>query len=487
MRKIKLLFCIAFSVVFVLYGCQNSDTSKNDKESSSTSSVSSVSIHDIDYECESQVVNDTEKTIVSEKDKNTIVIAFPLTYGLYGVDRTVDILNTKLAADGYPYKVEIQYIDDTGENGYRGYVDNVCDCDADIVHTGLRMTGEAYNPAYTAAKAGKYLKLNDYLEQSLLYDFYPEKVWNSVRINDGVYCIPNLSSPDCGVTLLISKKDFTQEQIDTFDGTFEGLIPLIKANDKKLFFFAGLDCIPAMYESETVKNTFAWLTKGDKGYENILNMDSIKNSLSFLNEMQNDGRILCYEDCRLYSDEWSVALFYMDNSAVYSDEEYWRFDYARNVKEHFGNTLAIRADSHNPKGAFDLLELLITDSEYANLLIYGVDCETLDGMTVNGYGEPKYTYVDRMYWGIEIGIVKSIEDRLTFSSSDECKAYYDKYTRECYDVKLMEYEDLFTEKRTIDSEIENLVGTSGDFSEKYELCRQKMDEITEKINLKEIE
>ncbi len=290
-------------------------------------------------------------------DENTIIWAFMDNLAA-GTDDVEEKVNKKLEEDGYDFRLKCVVL------GYRDYSKKIRECKADIVFGGINSdldTDVKWNPTYDAICAGSFLKLDDYLKGSKLYDFFPEVLWDSVKYNENIYCVPNMNFYDTHLAVIIKKSAYTEEQMEQFDGSPEGLLKLV-SDENKLYYnsrrasfldiygISNEDSYGIYYDSEDIKN--------------IMDLELTSSWLKALHELAMQDRIVdgsvAILDCK---DEWSVALYNVGADSGFNENDYMIINYAGDVYPHYSGAIAIKKDSHNPDAAFKMIELFLTESD----------------------------------------------------------------------------------------------------------------------------
>lgn len=364
-------------------------------------------------------------------------------------------VNKKLEEDGYPFRLKVEVYEDI-EN-YNEYVKS---CDADIVYTGLTYSGDkkvGRGPAYFAIQEGAYLNLGSYLEGSRLRAFIPDGLWETVKYEGETYCVPNGVIPcECSKVLLFRKDRYSESDVEAFDGTPEAFERLLGGDG---ILIADPDVGGAELVYSGVENEYYGYYE-DGYFKNIMELDEHVEWLRLLHKLNNENR-LCQtsvEDAENNGIDWSIAETHSVPEYDFSDGEYYVKSYKQPYADHMSAAIAIRSTSKNPGKAFSLMELIMTDSEYANLVVFGSDFEEIDGYAVSKEdGTVPYSYPVRYCFGICTGIWRS-NDEYVFESSDQWKEFVEESacSQENYKFRYPEqleqlvrmywtYEDIVTE------------------------------------------
>ncbi len=405
-----------------------------------------------------------------QTDENTIIWAVCLT-PIEELEVLEQVINNKLKADGYPFRLKC--IEMTMKN----YGQKIKECPADIVFTGLQENGVPC--AYSAIHEGKYLNLDKYLEGSELYDFFPEGIWNSVKVNGSIFCIPNMNFYDTCFSVIIKKSAYTSEQIDSFDGSLEGILRLVSA-DHKLYMGCGLGSYLDMYGVPNYGQDGIYFENDEE--RNIMDLELNIEWLRALNNLWKKGWLIDNSDSLTdRKDDWTIALYSNGAKSDVDESEYIVINYQGDINHHFAGSIAIRENSHNPQYAFEMIELFLTNSDYGNAFIYSDDIIDENGYAVDkNTGELVYSWNARMVWGICDGILKGMGDnRKVFDTKEERKVFYGKYMRA---AKGAPFTEEFCELWELAQKHEKIIYNDKNFEEELAKWIEESDKIIQKYN-----
>ena len=411
-------------------------------------------------------------------DENTIVWAL-MRLGIGDeADKRTEQINKKLKEDGYPYEILIQQYDTLEET--LDLRKAMMKAGADVVYTGMpsSQTDEtAWDPAYEAIMKNKLLKLDDYLKGSKLYDMIPEELWDSVRVDGSIYCIPNPALRNSCFSIVFKKSAYTEEQLQSFDDTIEGLTPFISAENK---LYYGDDRFVSMYGIHS--NTYG-IYYTDDGFGNLSNLDEYVNGLTVLNSLAQAGMVINprtkgFEESK---DEWSVAFCDDFYTSLLNEDDYYIRTYRGIVEPGFNSAIAIKASSHNPDGAFKLIELIMTDPEYAKLAVYGENVILKDGFAYDTEKE-KYAvgYLSRLQFGVMELVYPDKDSYLTRFESIEAKKEYYANNFDTANLSWLDYPLEMLKLRNLAYDNEKIIFKK-DFAERLKKCQQESEEIYETI------
>lgn len=396
----------------------------------------------------------------------TVKWAFPAN-SLDNYEEPIEnIVNVKLEEDGYDFRLECVYIDN--EN----YNEEVKNCNSDIVWTGIRNRDniKQLSPAYLAIKEDKYMCLDSFLDGSKLYELYPESLWDSVKIGEKIFCIPNTVFPDCGLALAFSKDKYSKAEIDDFDDTLESLLKLL--GESNVLGYSGVGC--EYLDMYNIPNELAFIYFEDGKIKNLMENELNINWIRTLNSLAKKGQLVKPDVVPVIENnevpQWDIALLNTGEVLNLDDNKYWKIYYKGDSGDNFKASTAIKADSANPEKAFKMIELFMTDSEYGNLLVYGRDVFDQKGYAVNPQsGRKVYAFNKKMYLGINDGVLKGEADYYSFSTPEERRDYYDEYIRQG-NLLWMEYPELAGELYYMIDKYDKMIWNKKNFEEELEKC-----------------
>lgn len=265
----------------------------------------------------------------------------------------------------------------------------------------LMFTSAGYG-FYDYASKGGFLPLDELLEEYApqTYAQIPESFWDATRVNGDIYGIPNyqIVARQPSLTFrkeLVEKYGLDVENIKTIED-MEPVLQTLKENETdKQFIFAppvlnhfdtmtylGLEGIGAdgtpgcieidgtdltvinQYESEPFVN----LIKTLKSYEEAGYVNKDLSLIEDQTEQHKNGEILCSA-----FDTYKPGVE-TEMEARYGYERVYQTttDPYTNTSSILGTLQAVSATSKNPERAMMFLELVNTDPEIYNLIVYGI-------------------------------------------------------------------------------------------------------------------
>lgn len=380
---------------------------------------------------DNRVTEETSLTAFTSEEQEVVpVIRWAFPDSSFEPDDVEARVNRQLAKDGYPFRLQCMLLETNN------YTEKVQDCEADIVYTGLGNGATFYSPAYDAIQKNKYMNLDRYLENSRLYSFFPELLWDTVRYDGSVFCVPNTNFPDTGLTVLFKKSVYSKEEIEQFGETLESLLSFL-SQERKLYYGISDAAYLDMYE---ISNLPFGIYYEDGKIKNLMESELNCKWLRKMNGLVKRGILLDKTIDPVENEEaWAVGLFTTGRATRFQDEDYWKYEYKGDTGDNFAGAIAIRENSPHPDEAFAMLELFLTDKDYGNLIVYGENVKDVDGYAVDAESEAViFSFMMKQYWGINDGVLKGSMDYYSFDSPKERQDYYDQYIR-LADMSYMNY------------------------------------------------
>ena len=370
----------------------------------------------------SNFVNNSKNN--SEENKSTNEVVMALHEYIDISPETIEEFNKVLSKKGYDFKLSIKNIDD--EN----YAKDLQQTSCDIAYTGF--LGEKDYPL-ELIKSGFFECLDEYVAKADWCKDIPNKKWDAIKYNGKIYTIPNECQNLEGISIVFNLNKVSKEQINKFDGEITQLDKIV--NNKKSIVTG----IPTLKFSHILGysycNGVVVSLDGKKAYNPFENKD-IVNSLKYMNDLYKKGFLIdepYVENYNRKADEdnknhfeWSVYIT-SDLSRIDSQDVNPQVHSTKKViiePNNYGATMGIPSNSKNKDNAFKLLSLLHSDSDLANLLIYGSGYEEKDGYAYTS--EDTVATNNKFFLGINRIVLKGENDRvMDFYSTEEMKEYYD--------------------------------------------------------------
>ena len=413
------------------------------------------------------------------EDENT------LTWAIWDIHDTAEQIcervNSRLKEAGYDFTMSIYELAADASPYLRNYGKLMLECGADIIFTGMGNADDEriWSPAYEGIKNNRFLKLDDYLKGSRLYEQYPEKLWDSVRVDGSIYCIPNPNNMSRCFAVVFKKSAYSEEEINSFDDTIEGLAKLISKENK---LFCGGDDFLSMYGIWQDGDLGICYTDGK--IRNQLDYELYTEGLRTLNGLAEEGMLISSKKNLMLDtkDEWSIALCSDYHAARLDENEYYVKTYPVPVEPHFTCSIAISADCKNPEAAFKLIELIVTEPEFANAVLYDDNIILKDGFAYDPENDKYvYAYWGRMQWGIKETAYKSKEDAYGYYDTPQQRKDYYENKLGPVEMASLEYPIEIRQLRNLADEHDDIVFNVRSFEKELETWKKDAEEIFKNI------
>jgi len=318
--------------------------------------------------------------------------------------------NRRLVEMGYDFVVDFQTVTEEGGDYQQAIRDmKQKGNQADLLYSDLGFGGQ-YSTTYDdCVRDGLYEPLNSYFETKQGKQFYNGKdprQWKSVEINDTCYGIDNRDILGYSTYFLFNKKLLDKYQIDlsSFDGNIQNLEWMLqkvyegeKSNKSFTVFpievyINNLSCYDYVTNAVGVR-----LGTVKEGALNIFDDDNMTQYFTAIKKYHDLGYLRSTDgipnnffvtmNTGLGPESYSKLYFkeiYIDQQGQPIDLVPVKLSDAYMVNLYNGVT-GIASWSQHKKEAFELLTLLNSDTELANLLVYGMNgtnYELVDGKVI---------------------------------------------------------------------------------------------------------
>lgn len=474
-RKSVIIYIVLYMVLVLNVGCAQKTGGKNwttEHESDSTGLVTAEDDKKPNVDKDdnkTKDVNEINGANEIEGDTNYVTWAVPALARIS--DENIVKVNNKLKNDGYPFGLKIIRIEELYDDGYLKRLDS---SGADIVFTGIGVETSSSILALKEIIAGKYEDLTGYIEKSPLKNLLPQKIIDASSYDGKIYLLPSEYVQDGADQVLIYEK---KEGSDTL--SFEGidsdvfkLESLVSQKNKLFYGFTDFEFVRCFGYYTDSTNGIVLSNEGK-----IINPFEDEKCLRwmrminkfYINDKAPDPRTgdtdVIMSDCALRLIISSVAQ--KENGQII---KLW----AREMCNRYGWSTAIRKASNNKENAFKFLELIRTDHDYGNLLIYGKTEE--DGNLIEDM------YMDKIVLGLDDGLLQMDDGMRHFTSYEERIKFYDESVKVSPSVYMeipMECPDLAAiVKKYLTNDI---ILFSNDFEAKFEMFKKEYTETFDTI------
>ena len=393
---------VALSIFFVAKVIP--EFGKKTEDSNGKNSQAIVGTEDANKNADPDKLADANKGGSSDDDVSTDLQEITtITFAVPNVseidENNLKLFNQELQKDGHPYRLEIEYVE------FDSYV---ADLEAllkegkvDISFMGL---DDGSNAIVRLLKSGAVANLDELLttdKGKALYEAFPKSLWESGKCDGHIYSIPNATWSEAGLYAAFNKDHISEETIEKWDGTIEGIYEIIKdvkwdddaaprfqylISDYDFEMMLGCEIRNGvLYDYDTLQ------------IENPLESEKFLGYLRMLEQMKSEGFIgkdVSYYQNTSYvdaEDALKEGNFLVVLSAVTPEGDGLGGNYV--VKEiapvlptRVNGSIGIANNPDKIDACLDFLTLLYGEEKYGNLLIYGrfgEDYKIEDGLAVN--------------------------------------------------------------------------------------------------------
>ena len=441
MKKRIVLFVMSIIVVSLVACSLKTPTTKEETETKEET-VEKETSETVETETTSETSAAKEE---SEKDVITITFAVPYLEAIYG-DHVL-ACNEALLEDGYPYQLKVK------ELGFSDYAmllqDELENGTVDVAFLGF---GDESNSVYNLISSGLVLNLDDILASDTgkaLYEAFPEALWGAVKCNGHYYSIPNCTAEDLSVYAVFNRDYFSDAEIDSWDGTIDGIYKMIKdvewddeAAPRFQYLLSG-DYFDSMIGCEMRNGLLYDYESGS--IENPLESDKYLGFLHTLDQMRGDGFMaddisysynLTYisQEENLEEGNYLVALDWGEPEEYFLKDNLSIKTLPFSVPARINGSIGIANNTENPEAVVEFLGLLYGKDKYANILMFGkqdVDYEVVDGFAVSGNKyDPDFgmAYLTSMILDLFINVHPVKGDLFVENRKEAYFSYYENVT-----------------------------------------------------------
>lgn len=390
MKKIYVILGVLMLLCFGLCGCN-----KEIEEENKNAALDAENTTDI-----SSTNGENETSFDStEKDRKVIIWTIPDGVTVAELQRNVELVNEKLAEDGYDFLLEIQTL---SSKAYRTLlVPLLKEGKTDIASLGMDYAGGSMGYAQTLIREGYFEELSEYLfseEGEKLRETYCELEWKIVETDGGIYSLPNQYGMKGNVYMAFNKAYVTEEMLKGFSGSIgeienilkqvnipEGVVPIIGCPT--------LSTLAAMSGKQELHGVLLDLQTGVA--ENPYQNEAFCYNLRKVNELYKKGYIhqLDEEERTETIENLNYVLWFGQGQGDFYEEikeQVITIPLPFVLSNALSCTTGISNNAVNREEALQLLTLIYTEEEYMNLLLYGKegpDYQLIDGYVCSVYGD----------------------------------------------------------------------------------------------------
>ena len=389
----------------------------------------------------------TEPTVPenpSALDPDVTTITFAVPEFSHIDNNHLRLFNNELLNDGYKYQLKINTFEyDFEKNQYFIDIENELKSgNADVAFLGL---GDADNNIYRLINSGAVMNLDEVITSDkgkALYEAFPAALWEAGKCNGHIYSIPQANFDDQGIFAAFNKDFISEEAINNWDGSLDGIYNMIKdvkwKNSAPRFQYLisdfGFDGMigceirnGVLYDYDTMKIV------------NALESEKFINYMKVLEKMKNEGFMAesvsyyqnssyAEEEANLSSGKYLVALSSGEPEAYYAKENIVIKKLAPAIPSRINASIGISSKTNKLDAVLDFLGILYGEEKYGNLLLYGqqdTNYKLKDGLVVNMDGsEPAYDFMAKVSLNLFINVHPVKGELYTANRKEDYFAFY---------------------------------------------------------------
>lgn len=401
-RKLMIMFSF---LACLLVGCANNENNKG---------------KNIEKENE---VEDTRKTA---ENKSTIVWKVSAETNIFS--HNVELLNQELENRGYDFAVEFQKMETEYGGDYEKEVkEELAEGRVDIINVGSESSGNCTG-IDQIFRAGYLASWNEYFqtdEGQKLYELYSESTWKTLAVDGETYSIPNENMMYGDSWVAFNSDYISKETAESWNGELESLYQIVenaKLDDSVIPIYMGYDAENLFIETGNYIHNGILIDTAKKKAKNPYEDKAFLNLMYDIKDGYDKALFqsnFSLSDTSEYDEEVEKKVENKQYAVYYgaSKEKDERFVYVRLPFMQVSSlslSVGVCEKSEVKEEAFQLLYLLRTDDELANLLIWGEeskDYTKTDGIATRTDGSS--VMMQKFMTGLCDGVYSDIENVYT--------------------------------------------------------------------------
>lgn len=392
--KKKSFLLILIIIIIVLSGCNQQTINNHDNEVEGN-------IENQDLVTLDEKSLDSDAVSKQREYSDDYYVTWAVPDNIQVEDEWIARLNKMLEDEGYQFGLKLICIEDV--IGSDSYEKQMYSSGADIAFVGWDWLNEGI--AENGIEQGKFICLDDYLEDSQLYNSKPKCFWDTVTFRGHIYLLPSENAQD-GTKLIV----------DSGDSVFNGDILSLNVNNQdyqQLYYgWSGLDfvqCFNLYYD----RMRGVVVTK-DGNIVNPFDDERVITFLNSLNKWHMIGKLATAYENANNRDNCDIRLI---KGNTVSDEHFCSWGVSLCKRYKCGT--AILSSSEKKEKAFKLIELLRCNHDYGNLLVYGKCGDEIGSIDQSAYST-------KLILGLDDGLVQVNDGLVHFGSDNDRKSFYEK-------------------------------------------------------------
>ncbi len=345
----------------------------------------------------------------------------------------------------------------------------------DVVFSGTNSYGSPIDYTYSRIKKGYFTSLEDYLSTSdgkKLYEMFDPKQWESVKMDDRIYTIPNADVEADNMQLVFNKKYINEKELEEFSGDIAELRPFLEKIPISEDFSHLLMSIGFIeYGYPYVDCDFPYygllLSHDGKGAHNPFDYAPYRDFLTCYHDYYQKGYMnyevpvwgggIDYEEQEKFLNNGNFFMYAAGDAEYITSKGVGTETFTYQIEPIYIHSLltattGIPTKSEHKDEAFQLLSLVHTDNELANILVYGeegVDFKLEDGVAKTMDGSVPGSTQNQYWLGLYGSVSPTANETIVVDRATDRKNYFkDKVKSSPYLGKNFDptgYEDIITD------------------------------------------
>ncbi len=339
-------------------------------------------------------------------------------------ERNINLLNERLRADGYSCTLAIRYIPEE-INYYTRLSELLRTGETDIATLSfISFTNEDFGgDEVSMIREGNMEPLGNYFsteEGQALWNANYEENWEAARIDNEIYYIPNQAAMLPGTYLAFRRDYFTGEEVERVSRDFGELEKILESKELPegtvpVCWWNNMINNVYMTGHSFVSGVFAEMETGM--LKSPFEVQEYKELLEQLHSLYQKGLLVEMDraDRQRTIEAGNFAVWYVGEIDILFEENRDKLFLMHLPYAYRKNSMGAGVSKYakQKEEALQLLTLLFTEENYANLLIYGEegkDYKVIDGFACNMRGEPARAFYFCYMTGIYDNVVPAQSD-----------------------------------------------------------------------------
>lgn len=327
------------------------------------------------------------------------------------------------------------------------------------------------NESFSLVNTGYFTSLDIYLsspEGDDLYQLLPPLLWDAVKVNNTIYTIPNGIAKDIGIKYIFNKAYISEEELQGFTGDLSELKSLMERIPIQNSFSHIIYELDKFSFSDLIKCDYHYglmLSHELKGAYSPFELKSVREYYEIVHDYYQSGYINYDMSFVHHNEQSEIHKEYLNKGDFFVyiliDElenlpninaDTFVLDMDAYMRSRISGSVGIASQSTKKDEAFQLLSLVHTDRELANLLVYGslgIDYQLINGIAYELDGGVPDPFLNKLLMGVYENLYPTEAESFVVDRITDKKEYYKHHVKDSpylgkhFDTK--GYESIITE------------------------------------------